>query len=562
MNSDNIKLGVQRAPQRSLLKANGLDDAQIQKPIIGIVNSFNEVVPGHTHLDRLARAVKDGVLAAGGTPLEFNTIAVCDGIAMGHTGMKYSLVSREVIADSVECMAMAHCFDGLVFMPSCDKVVPGMLMAAARLNLPSIFVSGGPMLSLCSDEGQPMDFNSVMEAVGAHTVGKIDDERLSYFEDNACPTCGSCSGMFTANSMNCLCEAVGLALPGNGSIPAVYAQRIRLARAAGERILSLVKENVRALDILNERSIRNALAVDMALGCSSNTVLHLAAICHEAGVPFSLQLINEVSAKTPNLCHLAPAGTHHMQDLYAAGGVTAVMAEIAKAGLLDTEVPVAAGGTLGDVLRRARVINHEVIRPVEDPYSKTGGLAILFGNLAPNGAVVKRSAVDESMLVHKGPARVFNSEDEASKAIFGGKIHSGDVVVIRYEGPAGGPGMREMLAPTSAIAGMGLDKEVALITDGRFSGATRGAAIGHLSPEAALGGPIAYLQEGDIISINIPEYKLEVLLSDEELAARRASMTLKPPLAVTGVLKKYQSMVTSADKGAVPVCYEKQQPPN
>ncbi len=562
MNSDNIKLGVQRAPQRSLLKANGLDDAQIQKPIIGIVNSFNEVVPGHTHLDRLARAVKDGVLAAGGTPLEFNTIAVCDGIAMGHTGMKYSLVSREVIADSVECMAMAHCFDGLVFMPSCDKVVPGMLMAAARLNLPSIFVSGGPMLSLNADDGRAMDLNSVFEAVGAHTVGKIDDERLSYYEDNACPTCGSCSGMFTANSMNCLCEAVGLALPGNGSIPAVYAQRIRLARAAGERILSLVKENVRALDILNERSIRNALAVDMALGCSTNTVLHLAAICHEAGVPFSLQLINEISAKTPNLCHLAPAGAHHMQDLYAAGGVTAVMAEIAKAGLLDTEVPVTAGGTLGDVLGRARVINHEVIRPVEDPYSKTGGLAILFGNLAPNGAVVKRSAVDESMLVHKGPARVFNSEDEASKAIFGGEIHSGDVVVIRYEGPAGGPGMREMLAPTSAIAGMGLDKEVALITDGRFSGATRGAAIGHLSPEAALGGPIAYLQEGDIISINIPEYKLEVLLTDEELAARRASMTLKPPLAVTGVLKKYQSMVTSADKGAVPVCYEKQQPPN
>ncbi len=554
MISDNIKQGAQRAPQRSLLKANGLGDAQIQKPIIGIVNSFNEVVPGHTHLDRLARAVKDGVLAAGGTPLEINTIAICDGIAMGHTGMKYSLVSREVIADSVECVARAHCFDGLVFMPSCDKVVPGMLMAAARLNLPSIFVSGGPMLSLCADDGIPMDLNSVFEAVGAHTIGKIDDERLSYYEDNACPTCGSCSGMFTANSMNCLCEAVGLALPGNGSIPAVYAQRIRLARAAGERILSLVKDDVKALDILNERSIRNALVVDMALGCSTNTVLHLAAICYEAEIPFSLELINEISAKTPNLCHLAPAGEYHMQDLYAAGGVTAVMAEVAKAGLLDTEVPTTAGGTLGEVLKRARVINHEVIRPIDNPHSQTGGLAVLFGNLAPNGAVVKRSAVDESMLVHRGRARVFNSEDDASRAIFGGEIKSGDVVVIRYEGPAGGPGMREMLSPTSAIAGMGLDKEVALITDGRFSGATRGAAIGHLSPEAALGGPIAYLQEGDIISINIPEYKLSVELSDEELAKRKVTMRLKEPARVTGVLKKYQSMVTSADKGAVPIC--------
>ncbi len=557
MNSDNIKQGVQRAPQRSLLKANGLDDKQIQKPIIGIVNSFNEVVPGHAHLDRLARAVKDGILAAGGTPLEFNTIAVCDGIAMGHTGMKYSLVSREIIADSVECMAMAHCFDGLVFMPSCDKVVPGMLMAAARLNLPSIFVSGGPMLSLCADDGQPMDLNSVFEAVGAYTVGKIDDERLAYYEDNACPTCGSCSGMFTANSMNCLCEAVGIALPGNGSIPAVYAQRIRLARAAGERILELVRQDVKALDILNERSIRNALAVDMALGCSTNTVLHLAAICHEANIPFSLSLINEISAKTPNLCHLAPAGKHHMQDLYAAGGVTAVMSEIAKAGLLDTEVPVVAGGKLGDVLKKARVTNHEVIRPIDNPYSQTGGLAILFGNLAPNGAVVKRSAVDQSMLVHRGRARVFDSEDEASRAIFGGEIQSGDVVVIRYEGPAGGPGMREMLSPTSAIAGMGLDKEVALITDGRFSGATRGAAIGHISPEAALGGPIAYLMEGDIISINIPEYRLDVEISDEELAKRKATMALKQPLPVTGVLKKYQRMVTSADKGAVPICPER-----
>ncbi len=554
MNSDNIKKGVQRAPSRSLLKANGLSDAQINRPIIGIVNSYNEVVPGHTHLDRLSRAVKDGVLAAGGTPLEFNTIAVCDGIAMGHNGMKYSLVSREVIADSVECMAMAHCFDGLVFLPSCDKITPGMLMAAVRLNLPSIFVTGGPMLSLCGDDGRYMDLNSVFEAVGAHTVGKIDDERLAYIEDNACPSCGSCSGMFTANSMGCLCEAVGIALPGNGSIPAVYAHRTRLAEAAGERIMELVRGNVRARDILNERSIRNALAVDMALGCSTNTVLHLAAICHEADVDFSLELINEVSSRTPNLCHLAPAGAHHMQDLFAAGGVLAVMAEIAKAGHLDTGVPVTAGGTLGDLLKGVKNKNPEVIRPIENPYSQTGGLAILFGNLAPNGSVVKRSAVAPEMLKHSGPARVFDGEDEASKAIFAGQIKPGDVVVIRYEGPSGGPGMREMLSPTSAIAGMGLDKEVALITDGRFSGATRGAAIGHISPEAALGGPISLLREGDIIEIDIPSYSLNVRLSPEEMLERKKTTVLKPPREVTGVLKKYQSMVTSADKGGVLLC--------
>ena len=551
MNSDTMKSGVQRAPQRSLLKAAGLSDNQIKKPIIGIVNSFNEVVPGHVHLNRIARAVKDGVLMAGGTPMEFNTIAVCDGLAMGHTGMKYSLVSREIIADSVECMVRAHCFDGLVFLPSCDKVVPGMLMAAARLNLPSIFISGGPMLSLNDDDGRAMDLNSVFEAVGACSVGKMEEERLGYYEDNACPGCGSCSGMFTANSMNCLCEAIGIALPGNGTIPAVYAHRERLAKQAGERIMALVNEGVTALDILNERSIRNALTVDMALGCSTNSVLHLAAVCSEAGVEFDLKTVNEISERTPNLCRLAPAGPHHMQDLFAAGGVQAVMKELCKAKLLDTTVPVAAGGTLGQMLEKAAVKNNEVIRPIETPHSKTGGLAILFGNLAPNGAVVKRSAVAENMLVHKGKARVFNSEDEASEAIFGGRIQKGDVVVIRYEGPAGGPGMREMLAPTSAIAGMGLDKDVALITDGRFSGATRGAAIGHISPEAALGGPIAFIREGDIISINIPQYKLELEISKAELELRKQQIPLKAAAPQTGCLKKYQASVTGADRGAV-----------
>ena len=551
MISDTMKNGVQRAPQRSLLKATGLSDRQIKKPLIGIVNSFNEVVPGHVHLGRIARAVKDGVLMAGGTPMEFNTIAVCDGIAMGHTGMKYSLVSREIIADSVECMALAHCFDGLVFIPSCDKVVPGMLMAAARLNLPSVFISGGPMLSLCGDDGRAMDLNSVFEAVGAHSVGKIDDERLGYYEDNACPGCGSCSGMFTANSMNCLCEAIGLALPGNGTIPAVYAHRERLAKLAGERIMALVAQGVTALDILNERSVRNALIVDMALGCSTNSVLHLAAVCHEAGIPFDLKTVNDISEHTPNLCRLAPAGPHHMQDLFAAGGVLAVMSELHKAGMLATDLPVAAGGTLADWLKKASVKDYKVIRPIDNPHSKTGGLAILFGSLAPNGAVVKRSAVDEGMLVHKGRARVFNSEDEASEAIFGGKIQKGDVVVIRYEGPAGGPGMREMLAPTSAIAGMGLEKEVALITDGRFSGATRGAAIGHISPEAALGGPIAFIREGDIISINIPEYRLDIEISKAELELRRQQTPLKATAPQKGCLKKFQASVTGADRGAV-----------
>lgn len=551
MNSHQVKDGVARAPHRSLLKASGLTDSQLKKPLIGIVNSYNEIVPGHIHLQTISRAVKDGVLAAGGVPLEFNTIAICDGIAMGHEGMKYSLASRELIADTVECMVRAHGFDALVFIPNCDKIVPGMLMAAARLNLPSIFVSGGPMLSLTGPDGRPMDLNSVFEAVGAYQVGKMTEEQLQYYEDNACPGCGSCSGMFTANSMNCLCEAVGIALPGNGTIPAVYAARIRLAKQAGEAIMHLLEKNIRARDILNERSFRNALCVDMALGCSTNTVLHLAAVAHEAGIPFSLDLVNDVSRSTPNLCRLAPAGPHHLQDLNAAGGVRAVMSELNKKGLLDTSVMTVTGKTLGENLQGAKVLDHSVIRPVEEPYSETGGLAVLFGSLAPKGAIVKRSAVAEDMLVHQGPARVFDSEEEAITAIFGGKIVPGDVVVIRYEGPAGGPGMREMLSPTSAIAGMGLDKVVALVTDGRFSGATRGAAIGHISPEAASGGNIAYVKEGDIISINIPEHRLDVLIDDDEWARRRKEMAPKPPKDIGGYLGRYQRAVSSAEQGAV-----------
>ena len=551
MNSNQVKDGVARAPHRSLLKAAGMTDSQLKKPLVGIVNSFNEIVPGHIHLQTISRAVKDGVLAAGGVPVEFNTIAICDGIAMGHEGMKYSLASRELIADTIECMVRAHCFDALVFIPNCDKIVPGMLMAAARLNLPSIFVSGGPMLSLTGRDGRPMDLNSVFEAVGSYQVGKMTEEQLQYYEDNACPGCGSCSGMFTANSMNCLCEAVGIALPGNGSIPAVYAARTRLAKQTGEKIMELLEKNIRARDILNEKSFRNALCVDMALGCSTNTVLHLAAVASEAGIPFNLDMVNEVSESTPNLCKLAPAGEHHLQDLYAAGGVRAVMAELNKKGLLDTSVITATGRTLRENLEGVRVLDHSVIRPIDSPYSETGGLAVLFGSLAPKGAVVKRSAVAEDMLVHQGPARVFDSEEEAITAIFGGKIVPGDVVVIRYEGPAGGPGMREMLSPTSAIAGMGLDKVVALVTDGRFSGATRGAAIGHISPEAALGGNIAYVREGDIISINIPEHRLDVLVDEAELERRRREMALKPVQGIGGYLERYRRSVLSADQGAV-----------
>jgi dihydroxy-acid dehydratase len=551
MNSDQIKDGVSRAPHRALLKATGLTSGQIRKPIIGIVNSFNEIVPGHIHLQTIARAVKDGVLSAGGTPIEFNTIGICDGIAMGHEGMKYSLASRELIADSIECMVRAHCFDALVFIPNCDKIIPGMLMAACRLNLPSIFISGGPMLSICDTDGQAMDLNSVFEAVGSYNVGKFDDKQLEYYEDNACPGCGSCAGMFTANSMNCLCEAIGIALPGNGTIPAVYAQRTRLAKAAGEKIMELLEKDVKALDILTEKAFLNALTVDMALGCSTNTILHLAAISHEAGVAFDLKKINELSQKTPNLCKLAPAGKHHMQDLNAAGGVYGVMSELDKKGYLDTALMTATGKTVGENLEGVRVYDSSVIRAIDNPYTATGGIAILFGSLAPKGAVVKRSAVAEDMLVHSGPARVFNGEIDAMNAIFDGKIKPGDVVVIRYEGPAGGPGMREMLSATSAIAGMGLDKEVALVTDGRFSGATRGAAIGHISPEAASGGNIAYVCEGDMISINIPEYKLDLVISEEELERRRKEMKLADRKEYPGYLGRYRRNVSSAEKGAI-----------
>ncbi|MEL7608476.1 MAG: dihydroxy-acid dehydratase [Bacillota bacterium] len=551
MNSDNVKRGVERAPHRSLLKATGLTDRQIAKPLIGIVNSFNEIVPGHIHLQQISRAVKDGVLTAGGTPLEFNTIAVCDGIAMGHEGMKYSLASRELIADTVECMVRAHCMDALVFIPNCDKVVPGMLMAAARLNLPSIFVSGGPMLSVPNESGEYLDLNSVFEALGALSAGKIDESTLNYCEDHACPGCGSCSGMFTANSMNCLCEAIGIALPGNGTIPAVYAARTRLAKAAGEMILELFRRDIRACDIMTQKSFDNALCVDMALGCSTNTVLHLAAIAHEAGIEFSLEKINELSAKVPNLCKLAPSGKHHVQDLYAAGGVQAVMSELLKGGYLDPSVLTATTQTLGENLNGVRVIRKDVIRSIEEPYSKTGGLAILFGSLAPNGAVVKKSAVAPEMLKHSGPARVFDSEEEAIAEIMKGLIVPGDVVVIRYEGPAGGPGMREMLSPTSAIAGMGLDREVALITDGRFSGATRGAAIGHVSPEAAGGGNIAYVMEGDTISIDIPNYRLDLLVSEQELERRKQTMAFKKKKDLKGYIARYAKNVSSAERGAI-----------
>ncbi len=551
MRSDIMKNGADRAPQRSLLKANGYTDEQIKKPLIGVVNSFNEIVPGHSHLNTIARAVKDGILAGGGTPMEFNTIAVCDGIAMGHEGMKYSLVTRELIADSVECMVKAHALDGLVFIPNCDKIVPGMLIAAARLNIPAIFCSGGPMLSLKDDCGRAMDLNTVFEAVGGYMQGSVSDDQLAYVEEYACPGCGSCSGMFTANSMNCLCEALGMALPGNGTVPAVFGTRLRLAKTAGARAVQLVRENVRPLDIMTKEAFDNALTTDMALGCSSNSLLHLTAIAHEAGVPFDMHYVNAISERTPNLCHLAPAGHHHMQDLQNEGGVYAVMNEISKAGLLDLSLPTVTGKTVGENIATVTSKKHEVIRPIEDPYTQTGGLAVLFGSLAPEGAAVKRSAVAPEMLVHQGPARVFESEEEAIAAIYAGKIVSGDVVVIRNEGPAGGPGMREMLSPTSAICGMGLDKSVALITDGRFSGATRGASIGHVSPEAYHGGPIAYVKEGDIISINIPEYKLDLLISQEEMAKRRAEMTPLKKTGLTGYLKRYSKMVQSASKGAI-----------
>ena len=546
-----MKKGAERAPQRSLLKAMGYTDSQIKKPLIGIVNSFNEVIPGHMHLQTIARAVKDGVLMAGGTPMEFNVIGVCDGLAMGHEGMKYSLASRELITDSIECMARAHRFDGLVFIPNCDKIVPGMLMAAARLNLPAIFVSGGPMLSLKADDGRHMDLNSVFEAVGAYKSGKADEDDLLYCENNACPGCGSCSGMFTANSMNCLTEALGMGLRGNGTIPAVYAERTRLAKNAGIRAVELVEENLRPLDILTEKAFINALTVDMALGCSSNSLLHLTAIAREAGITINLSDVNKISDRTPNLCHLAPAGPYHVQDLHAAGGVYAVMNELTKKDLLDTSLITVTGKTVGENIANIYSKNNDVIRPIDNPYLANGGLAVLFGSIAPNGSVVKRSAVAPEMMVHKGPAVVFDSEEEAIASIYAGKIQKGDVVVIRYEGPAGGPGMREMLSPTSAIAGMGLDKDVALITDGRFSGATRGASIGHISPEAVSGGNIAYIKNGDIISIDIPNYSINLEVSEEELEKRRKEMPLKIKKDITGYLKRYSSHVSSADHGAV-----------
>ncbi len=544
--SDAVKRGPERTPHRSLLKACGYTDAQMKKPFIGIVNSYCEIVPGHNHLQQIARAVKDGVLMAGGTPFEFNTIAVCDGIAMGHEGMRYSLCTRELIADTVECMARAHAFDALVFIPNCDKIVPGMLMAAARLNLPSIFVSGGPMLSL---DGK--DLNSAFEAVGGYMAGKVTQEELCAIENDACPTCGSCSGMFTANSMNCLTEAIGLGLPGNGTIPAPYAARTRLAKEAGMQVMTLLEKNICARDILNAQSIQNALVVDMALGCSTNTALHLTAIAHEAGVPFTPAMINEVSVKTPNLCKLAPAGKHHVQDLHRAGGIYAVMGELQKLGLLNDDCITVTGQTVAENLTGVQVLDESVIRSNETAYAPMGGLAVLFGNLCEGGGVVKQSAVAPEMLTHEGPARVFNSEEAAVKAIYEGRINPGDVVVIRFEGPAGGPGMREMLSPTSAIAGMGLDKQVALITDGRFSGATRGAAIGHISPEAAAGGLIALVEENDIIEIDIPSKRLTLRLSEEELRRRRAAYVAPERPALTGYLKRYAAMVSSADKGAV-----------
>ena len=544
--SDAVKKGPERTPHRALLKACGYSDAQLKKPFIGIVNSFTEIVPGHTHLQQIARAVKDGVLMAGGTAFEFNTIAVCDGIAMGHEGMRYSLCTRELIADTIECMARAHAFDALVFIPNCDKVVPGMLMAAARLNLPTIFVSGGPMLSL-----NGKDLNSSFEAVGAFKAGTINEEELACIENEVCPGCGSCSGMFTANSMNCLTEVIGLGLPGNGTIPAVYAARTRLAKEAGMKIMELFEKNICARDILNEKSIENALVVDMALGCSTNTALHLKAIALEAGAPFPLSKINEVSQKTPNICKLAPAGKHHVQDLHQAGGIPAVMGELNKMGLLNGTCITVTGKTVDENLIGVKVLDPQVIRPWETPYSPAGGLAVLFGNLCPGGAVVKQSAVAPEMLRHTGPARVFNGEDQAITAIYDGKIKEGDVVVIRYEGPAGGPGMREMLGPTSAIAGMGLDKSVALITDGRFSGATRGAAIGHISPEAAAGGLIALVQEGDQIEIDIPAKRLSLSLPEADIAFRRASYEAPKRAPLSGYLKRYAAMVSSADQGAV-----------
>ena len=550
MKSDNVKSGMQQAPHRSLFNALGMTQEEMKKPLVGIVSSYNEIVPGHMNLDKIVNAVKLGVAMAGGTPVVFPAIAVCDGIAMGHIGMKYSLVTRDLIADSTEAMAIAHQFDALVMVPNCDKNVPGLLRAAARVNVPAVFVSGGPMLA-GHVKGQKTSLSSMFEAVGSYAAGKMSEEDVLDYEQHACPTCGSCSGMYTANSMNCLTEAIGMGLQGNGTIPAVYSERIKLAKHAGMKVMELLEKNIRPRDILTEKAFMNALTVDMALGCSTNTMLHLPAIAHEAGVEINLDIANELSAKTPNLCHLAPAGHTYMEELNEAGGVYAVMNELNKKGLLYTDLITATGKTVGENIKGCENKNPEVIRPIDNPYSQTGGIAVLKGNLAVNGSVVKRSAVVPEMMVHEGPARVFDCEEDAIAAIKGGKIVPGDVVVIRYEGPKGGPGMREMLNPTSAIAGMGLGSSVALITDGRFSGASRGASIGHVSPEAALGGNIALVEEGDIIKINIPENTLNVDVSDEVLAERRTKWQPREPKVTTGYLARYAALVTDSSKGAI-----------
>jgi dihydroxy-acid dehydratase len=551
MRSDRAKKGLERAPHRSLFKALGMTDWEIEQPLIGVVNSKNEIIPGHMHLQRIVDAVKAGIRSNGGTPMEFPSIGVCDGIAMGHKGMRYSLCTRELIADSIEAVAEAHAFDALVMVPNCDKVVPGMLMAAARINIPTIVVSGGAMLAGKLPSGGAGSLSSLFEAVGAVQVGNMSEQQLYELENSACPTCGSCSGMFTANSMNCLTEAIGLGLPGNGTIPAVYSERDRLAKDAGRRIMEILKSDLKPRDILTKDAFMNALTVDMALGCSTNTMLHLPAIAHEAGVELNIDIANEISARTPNLCHLAPAGNHHIEDLYAAGGVQAVIKELSKKNLINLDIPTVTGKSVGENIRNAINSDHEIIRPIDNPFSEIGGIAVLKGNIAPDGAVVKRSAVDEKMMVHSGPARVFESEEDAIAAITSSKIVKGDVIVIRYEGPKGGPGMKEMLAPTSTIAGMGLDKDVALLTDGRFSGATRGASIGHVSPEAAEGGPIGLVEEGDIITIDITRGTLDVKLSEQELEARRKAWKAPAPKERSGYLARYASMVSSASTGAV-----------
>ena len=550
MKSDNVKLGAQQAPHRSLFNALGFTKEEMGRPLVGIVSSYNEIVPGHMNIDKIVNAVKTGVTMAGGTPVVFPAIAVCDGIAMGHIGMKYSLVTRDLIADSTECMALAHQFDALVMVPNCDKNVPGLLMAAARLNLPTVFVSGGPMLA-GRVHGKKTSLSSMFEAVGANAAGRISDDELEYYEEHVCPTCGSCSGMYTANSMNCLTEALGMGLSGNGTIPAVYSDRLRLAKRAGMAVMNLFKKNIRARDIITKESIINALTVDMALGCSTNSMLHIPAIAHEIGYDLDISIANDISEKTPNMCHLAPAGPTYMEDLNEAGGVYAVMKQLMDLGLLNTDCMTVTGDTIGENIKDAVNKDPEVIRTAENAYSKTGGLAVLKGNIAPDGSVVKRSAVVPEMMVHEGPARVFECEEDAIKAIKGGSIVAGDVVVIRYEGPKGGPGMREMLNPTSAIAGMGLGSSVALITDGRFSGASRGASIGHVSPEAAVGGPIALIREGDIIRINIPECSINADVSDEEFDKRRSEWRMREPKVTSGYLARYEKLVTSGDKGAI-----------